>query len=161
MEDFLLENMGSITPSIAFVLIAWRMLPVFRQWLDVARERNEHEHQLATARIEVNRQNTTVLTSLKLSLEANQPIARMQLETMERLAEKVQRMTEDNERGFDHIKDKIDELPERVWETGDPRLEAMTSELKTCMKTGKEDEILALLHKIAALLEANQETKEE
>ena len=162
MEEIILQNLGNISLAGALVVITFILRPVLMQREENSSKRDERDHELALKRADVDRQTATVLTSLKASLDAGQPIARMQLETMERLAEKVEKMTEDNSKGLDRIKTQIDELPEEVWKTGDPRLAALVDKLQLCVsKASKEAEIIELLQRILARLEQGEDKPEE
>lgn len=164
MEELILQNLGNISLAGALVLIAFILRPVLMLREENASKRDEREHELAKTRAEVDRQTATVLNSLKNSLEANQPIAKMQLDAMEQLAEKVREMTDDNNKGFGDLKDQIEALPDKVWETGDPKLSQMIAELKQHIGVagrGKEDEILTLLRKILEQLEATTDKPKE
>lgn len=160
MEEFILQNVGNISLAGALLIIAIYYRPVLLIREQNSNARDERDHSLSLKRADVDQQTAKVLSDLKSSLDNGQAIAQMQHDTMRRLAEKVQEMTEDNSRGFERIKLQIDALPEEVWRTGDPRLAKLLSELKEYVTSAsKQDEIIALLRDILAQLETKKEAK--
>jgi hypothetical protein len=168
IEDLLIRLVDS-TPFIAGVIVFMLVArPIFDKWLDIKREKNEQAYELEKKQLETYEKISGTMASLDKQVEASQRIVTIQIDGMTALVKEVEAMTKKVEDFTDRVPGDLDEiktqiagLPNKVWETGDPKLKDMTDELKTCLDASVTSaRILELLERIIAHLEKEDEKEE-